>query len=267
MANEKPDWFTVFRTDTDEENAGWLYTELTEGRLRQGWGAPGFALETADGRRVEKTQWEAAYKAHWKEDPSLRRFAILTRMLDMEEGSVVVVPKMPEWNQFTIARVSGRYRFEIDGEDRKDFRHIVPVHRGSVRRFGYHADNDAFLISGLFARANHWSGSLFVTTPSRSRRPTGYCNAKAAQPQSPRRSCPEQQSITPSRMPPRRFATRSRTGTDHGSRKPFGRPFETKATRSKITDTSTAKGPTPTSSCRLRQVLMACSCLRRSPCR
>ena len=94
--NEKPDWFTVFRTDTDEENAGWLYTELTEGRLRQGWGAPGFALETADGRRVEKTQWEAAYKAHWEEDPSLRRFAILTRMLDMEDGGVVVVPKILE---------------------------------------------------------------------------------------------------------------------------------------------------------------------------
>ena len=62
--------------------------------------------------------------------------------------------------------------------------------------------------------------SLFVTTPSRSGRPTGYCNAKAAQPQSLRRSCPEQQSITPSRMPPRRFATRSRTGrtTVRGSR-------------------------------------------------
>ena len=69
-------------------------------------------------------------------------------MLDMEEGSVVVVPKMPELNQFTIAHVSGRYRFETDG-DREDFRHIVPVHRGSVRTFGYHADNDAFLISGL----------------------------------------------------------------------------------------------------------------------
>ena len=158
--NEKPDWFTVFRTDTDEENAGWLYTELTEGRLRQGWGAPGLALETADGRRVEKTQWEAAYKAHWEEDPSLRRFAILTRMLDMEDGGVVVVPKIPKWDQFTIARVSGCYRFETDG-DREDFRHIVPVHRGSVRTFGYHADNDAFLISGLFARANHRSAVSF----------------------------------------------------------------------------------------------------------
>ena len=242
-------------------------TELTEGRLRQGWGAPGSALETADGRRVEKTQWEAAYKAHWEEDPSLRRFAILTRMLDMEDGGVVVVPKIPKWDQFTIARVSGCYRFETDG-DREDFRHIVPVHRGSVRTFGYHADNDAFLISGLFARANHRSAVSFCYNAEQVEAAHRLLQRqKQPQPQSPRRSCPEQQSITPSRMPPRRFATRSRTGTDHGSRKPFGRPFETKATRSKITDTSTAKGPTPTSSCRLRQVFMACSCLRRSPCR
>ena len=138
----------------------WLYTELTEGRLRQGWGAPGLALETADGRRVEKTQWEAAHKAHWKEDPSLRRFAILTRMLDMEDGGVVVVPKMPKWDQFTIARVSGCYRFETDG-DRKDFRHIVSVYQDSVRTFGYGANNDANLVSALFARANHWAAVSF----------------------------------------------------------------------------------------------------------
>ena len=65
--NEKPNWFTVFRTA--ENRVGWLYKELTEGRLRQGWGAPGFGLKTADDRRVEKTQWEATYKAHWEEDP------------------------------------------------------------------------------------------------------------------------------------------------------------------------------------------------------
>ena len=160
--NEKPDWFTVFRTATDEENAGWLYTELTEGRLRQGWGAPGLALETADDRRVEKTEWEAAHKEHLKEDPSLKRFAILTRMLDMEDGGVVVVPKMPKPDQFTIARVSGGYRFETDG-DREDFRHIVSVYRDSVRTFGYHADNDAFLISALFSRANHRSAVSFCS--------------------------------------------------------------------------------------------------------
>ena len=156
--NEKPNRFTIFRTA--EENVDWLYTELAEGRLRQGWGAPGLDLKTADDRRLKKTQWEATHKAHWGEDPSPKRFAILTRMLDMEDGDMVVVPKMPEKNQFTIARVSGRYWFETDG-DLDDFRHIVPVHRDSVRTFGYRANNDAFLVSGLFARASHRSAVSF----------------------------------------------------------------------------------------------------------
>ncbi len=149
--SEQPNWVTVFRTD---ENDGRLYTELTEGRLRQGWGAPGLALKTADGRRVEKTEWEARHKEHWGKAPSPRRFAILTNMLYLKDGDVVVVPKMPEQHQFTIARVSGGYRFDTD-EDLDDFRHIVSVDPDSVRTFGYRANQDAFLVSGLFARANH----------------------------------------------------------------------------------------------------------------
>ena len=156
--NEKPDWFTLFRTD--EENAGWLYKELTEGHLRQGWGAPGLGLKTADGCRVEKTQWEAAHNAHWDENPSPRRFAILTRMLELQAGDVVVVPKMPEWHQFTIARVSGPYWFEAD-QEREDFGHIVPVYPESIRIFSYRANNDAFLVSSLFARAHHRSPVSF----------------------------------------------------------------------------------------------------------
>ena len=103
--NKIPDRFTIFRTD--EEERDWRHNELCQGRLRQGWGASGFGLKTADARRVEKTQREATYKAGWEEDPSPKRFAILTRMLDMQDGGAVVVPKMPEWNQFIIACVSG----------------------------------------------------------------------------------------------------------------------------------------------------------------
>ena len=147
-------WFTVFRTD--EENVGWLYQELRDGRLRQGWGSPGLGLRTAHGRRVEKAQWEAEYNARWGEAPSSKRFAILSRMLDFLDGHVVVVPKMPEITQFTIVRVRGGYCFETAG-DLEDFRHIVDIHRDSVRTFGCRANNDAFLISGLFARANHRS--------------------------------------------------------------------------------------------------------------
>ena len=156
--NGIPDWFTIFRTDEDERI--WLYEELCEGRLRQGWGAHGLTLKTADGQRVEKTHWEATYKEHWKEDPSPKRFVILARMLEMQDGSAVVLPKMPEWNLFTIARVGGGYRFDTHA-DRDDYGHIVPIDPDSLRTFGNRADPDAILVSGLFPRANHRAAVSF----------------------------------------------------------------------------------------------------------
>lgn len=85
--NESPDWFTIFRT---EKNEGCLFEELIAGRLRQGWGARGLGLLDPDGARVEKTDWERAYRSCWDEEPSPRRFAILIRMLEMARGDVVV---------------------------------------------------------------------------------------------------------------------------------------------------------------------------------
>ena len=124
--NEELNWFTVFRMD---ENDDWLFPELQAGRLRQGWGAPGCTLMTADGRRVDKTVFEEGYKEDFGEKPSSRRFAILTGMLDLNSGDVVVVPKMPVWNQFTIARVSEGYEFDT-GSNLDDYRHIVHVDPG-----------------------------------------------------------------------------------------------------------------------------------------
>ena len=149
---EQHNRFTVMRTD---ENDGWLYSELVSGRLRQGWGAPGLSLVQSDGVGVGKSDWEAVYQRldGW-ENPSPMRYAILSRMLGVGLGDIVVVPKMPEWNQFTIATVSGAYRFELP-EEKEDFGHIIPVFPDSVRTFNYRADNESFLVSGLFARANH----------------------------------------------------------------------------------------------------------------
>ena len=153
------EWFTVFRTD---RNDGWLYGEMEAGRLRQGWGGFGLGLTRPDGQRVEKTLWEAAHREQGYGVASPRRFAILSRMLDLGCGDIVVVPKMPQADQFSIARVSGEYRFEVEsGFD--DFGHIISVDPDSVRTFGYRANDDAFLISGLFARANHWAAVSFCT--------------------------------------------------------------------------------------------------------
>ena len=158
QANMERDWFTVFRTD---EGSDWLRDEMEEGRLRQGWGAPGLTLISADGEPVAKTDWVAAHRdwADWGE-PSPRRFSILHRMLELDRGDIVVVPKMPSSNQFTIARANGRYRFELaDGRD--DFGHVIPVDPDSVRIFAYDACNEARLVSALFGRANHWPAVSF----------------------------------------------------------------------------------------------------------
>ena len=149
---EYPDWFTIFRTDQKEVD--WLFEELMAGRLRQGWGWYGLSLLTRDGKRIEKKDWEKAYRLHSKEDLSPKRFAILSRMLDMEHGDLVVAPKMPERNQMTVARVAASYQFEPDG-DREGFGHVVHVEPQSIRIFDYRADEDAYLVSALFARANH----------------------------------------------------------------------------------------------------------------
>ena len=157
--DEQRDWFAIFRCDDEDENVRWLYDELKKGRLRQGWGAPGFGLRTKDEVQVEKQDWEQAYIDHWQEKPSKFRYAILSRMLDLGRGDIVVIPKMPRWNQFTVACVAAGYRFEheSDRDDFRhdDFRHIVELDPQSIRTFDYRTNNDAYMVSSLFARANH----------------------------------------------------------------------------------------------------------------
>ncbi len=53
----KLEYFTIFRTDDDD----WIFREMTEGRLRQGWGADGFNLVSENGNPVDKDEWEETY--------------------------------------------------------------------------------------------------------------------------------------------------------------------------------------------------------------
>ena len=159
-AKEDTSRIVVFRTA--EYEVDWLFKEVNAGRLRQGWGALGLALKTTDGEKVEKSAWTEAYRAHGNAEPSPRRFAILSYMLDLNDRDIVVVPKMPEWNQFTIARVSSGYKFGTHGDgDRQDFNHLVRLDPESVRTFHYRSNEEAYLISGLFSRANHQSPISF----------------------------------------------------------------------------------------------------------
>lgn len=100
--------------------------ELRRGRLRQGWSPPGTSLLNADGSKRSKEEWTQAYMDAWSESPSPRRYATLRRMLDINKGDLIFIPKLPSYEHFTIAEVSRGYQFEM-APDREDFGHIIPV--------------------------------------------------------------------------------------------------------------------------------------------
>ncbi|MGR3914008.1 MAG: restriction endonuclease [Gammaproteobacteria bacterium] len=164
MAADKTDlkWIVVFRTaDLDDlkkrfGDSEMLFKELEAGRLRQGWGASGFSLLDAQGKhKIGKKEWEKNYQKCWGGKPSARRYSALTPMLEIEEGDVVVMPKQPAHDQFCVARVTGKYRFEEDNLLDNDFGHVIPVAPDSVRTFDFRASTDAYTVSSLFSRANH----------------------------------------------------------------------------------------------------------------
>lgn len=158
MNTNTPEWLVVFRTGTnqDEETTKMLYQELQSGSLRQGWGGAGLSLMGEDGEQISKAQWVENYRSVWEEEPSSRRYSALTPMLDLRADDIVVIPKLPENDTFSVARVSGEYKFiEDDHVARDDFRHVIPVDENSVRSFHKHSSEDAYAVYSLFSRANH----------------------------------------------------------------------------------------------------------------
>ena len=124
----------VFRIASDVD---FVQDELQQGRLRQGWSPPGTALLNADGSKRNKEEWTQAYERAWDEPPSPRRYATLCRMLDMNKGDLIFIPKAPEYGYFTIAEVeeSRGYRFE------NPYGHIIPVKNLRVVANWYNQDS------------------------------------------------------------------------------------------------------------------------------
>ena len=139
----------VFRTDPND----FVRNELREGRLRQGWSPPGTSLLNAGGEERDAEEWKQAYKKAWGVDPSPRRHGILRRMLAMKQGDLVFCPKVPDYAHFTIAEVSGGYRFEVAPSE-GDFGHTIPVHPVQGQRVvsNWH-NNDSQAICELFRSA------------------------------------------------------------------------------------------------------------------
>ena len=134
----------VFRTSEEE----FVKNELKEGRLRQGWAPVGTALLDSNGNPISKEEWTSAYRKSWGEEPSPRRFAILRRMLNMKVDDVVLCPKSPTHNKFTIAVVDTDYGFGFSPLWDKDFGHIISVK--DMREVSHNHNKDSQTISDLF---------------------------------------------------------------------------------------------------------------------
>lgn len=130
------------------------WSELRQGRLRQGWGGPGTQL-VAHGRPVPFDTWLPGYTAWvrtWKGPEQRRREAlakpatrydILTRMLSLEKGDLLVIPHMPSyWDARHFE--SPRWR------DSPDFGHVVPVDPASLATWRLDSSVEARALAGRF---------------------------------------------------------------------------------------------------------------------
>jgi hypothetical protein len=121
---------------TDQSRRPFFWRELKAGRLRQGWGyrqeldLENLARLRRKGVKLPKYQQDA-----WRGNRRL----LPTEPDSMRTGDIVVFLHLPEYGMWSIARVTGGYRFEISDEPNavdgtRDYGHIRPIELLSADR-------------------------------------------------------------------------------------------------------------------------------------
>jgi len=114
---------------TDQNRRPFFWSELQAGRLRQGWGyAPELNLELLSdikrrGGRLAKHQQDA-----WRGNRRL----LPSQPNSMQVGDIVVFLHLPRYGVWSLARVTGGYRYEISTQSNAvdgtpDYGHIRDV--------------------------------------------------------------------------------------------------------------------------------------------
>jgi hypothetical protein len=126
---EVPDMTRYWALRTDQARRSFIWSELRAGRLRQGWGyAPELDLELLAeirrrGGRLAKYQQDA-WRGNRRLLPSQRD--------SMQVDDIVVFLHLPRHGVWSIARVTGGYRYEISTQGNAvdgtpDYGHIRDV--------------------------------------------------------------------------------------------------------------------------------------------
>lgn len=132
----------LFRIDYTSK---YIKNEIEKGFLRQGWGTEGLNLIDKNGLITHYDNWVQNYP--WENDESKKRskYNNLLNMLNMEIGDFIVVPKFPEWINFTIFKVNRKYNYNLNNEV-KDYGHIIGVDYENKKTFHYQANDESKLI-------------------------------------------------------------------------------------------------------------------------
>lgn len=141
---------------TDDEQKDWLWGEISQGRLRQGWGCSGLQL-IEDGNIISYELWSKnyldvsknIYKKDITSDEILNKYRIMRNMINLVDDDIVIIPKMPNRDEFTIAKVKGTYFFDLP-PNTDDYGHIIPLDQNSIRRCHYMASIESRIVSNKF---------------------------------------------------------------------------------------------------------------------
>jgi hypothetical protein len=114
---------------TDQARRAFIWRELQAGRLRQGWGyRPELDLENLAQLRHRGVKLAKYQQDAWRGNRRL----LPSEPGSMQTGDIVVLLHLPGYGSWSIARVTGGYRFEISDEPNDvdgtpDYGHIRPV--------------------------------------------------------------------------------------------------------------------------------------------
>lgn len=121
--------YYIFRIDYSKRD--YFKKNLEKGILRQGWGVENLSLLTENGEIRNQEEWINACPKNWRTTDEARKYlrnknTNLRKMLDMKEEDIILIPKFPEWNMFSLYRVTGKYYFNLE-ETAMDYGHCIPV--------------------------------------------------------------------------------------------------------------------------------------------
>jgi len=151
---------------SDKNNMKLLFSELSRGQLRQGWGHDSSQDLSKLQAEIEKggSWWDRLTSLQKEALPQLRMLAKSTDSI--QRGDVIVIPNLPDYGFFCIAEVTGDYTYaplklkkgtDIN-EIGQDYGHVLPVRLLTPKGVNKFAEQvDSSIRSTLRTRMRMWN--------------------------------------------------------------------------------------------------------------